>query len=59
MKYSFTKYFGCRAYVDFDRKNRKKIDSKSNKCIFILYGVDDLGYRFLNYEKHKIIRVGM
>lgn len=30
--------------------------TKSKRCIFIRYRVDDLGYRFWDYDNHKIIR---
>ncbi|KAK2996986.1 hypothetical protein RJ639_025946 [Escallonia herrerae] len=37
-------------------EERKKLDSKSQKCVFIGYGGDEYGYRLWDYEHNKIIR---
>ncbi|KAK2978063.1 hypothetical protein RJ640_015701 [Escallonia rubra] len=34
----------------------KKLDSKSQKCVFIRYGVDEYGHRLWDYEHNKIIK---
>ncbi|KAK3005472.1 hypothetical protein RJ639_016338 [Escallonia herrerae] len=34
--------FGCIAYAHIDKEERKKLDSKSQKCVFIGYGDDIL-----------------
>ena len=56
VNYSFLITFGCEAFVHIDIENKTKLESKSKKCTFIGYGVDDFGYRLWNYENHKIIR---
>ena len=56
INYSFLKTFSCEAFVHINKENRIKLDTKSKKCSFIGYGVNDFGYRFYDYEKHKIIR---
>jgi hypothetical protein len=56
VNYSFLKNFGCEAFVHIDKENRTKFESKSKKCTFIGYGVNDFGYRLWDYENNKIIR---
>jgi hypothetical protein len=56
VKYSFLKTFGCEAFVHIDKENRTKLETKSKKCTFIGYGVNDFGYRLWDYENNKIIR---
>lgn len=53
---SHLKVFGCISYVHIDSADRSKLDSKSNKCVFIGYGDEEFGYRFWDYENRKIIR---
>jgi hypothetical protein len=54
--YSFLKSFGCEAFVHIDKENRTKLESKSKKCTFIGYSVNDFGYQLWDYENNKIIR---
>jgi hypothetical protein len=56
VNYSFLKTFGCEAFVHIDKENRTNLESKSKKCTFIGYGVNDFGYRLWDYENIKIIR---
>ena len=56
VNYSFLKTFSCEVFVHIDKENRRKVEEKSKKCTFIEYGVNDFGYRLLDYENHKIIR---
>jgi hypothetical protein len=56
VNYSFLKTFSCEACVHIDKENRTKLESKSKKCTFIGYGVNDFGYRLWDYENNKIIR---
>jgi hypothetical protein len=56
VNYSFLKTFSCEAFVHIDKENRTKLESKSKKCTFIGYGVNDFGYRLWDYENNKIIR---
>ncbi|KAE8692869.1 Detected protein of unknown function [Hibiscus syriacus] len=53
---SHLRMFGCISYVHIDSAERSKLDVKSNKCVFVGYGGDELGYRFWEYENRKIIR---
>jgi hypothetical protein len=50
------KTFGCEAFVHIDKENRTKLATKSKKCTFIGYDVNDFGYRLWDYENKKIIR---
>ena len=52
----FLKTFGCESFVHIFKENRTKLESKSKKCTFIGYGVNDFGYRLWDYENNKIIR---
>jgi hypothetical protein len=51
------KTFGCEAFVHIDKENRTKLESKSKKCTFIGYSVNDFGYRLWDIENKKIIRI--
>ena len=55
VNYLFLKTYGCEAFVHINKENRTNLEAKSKKCTFIGYGVNDFGYRFYDYEKHKII----
>ena len=37
--------FGCQAFVHIPKDERKKLDSKSKKCILMGYGITTKGYR--------------
>jgi hypothetical protein len=54
--YPFLKTFGCETFVHIDKENRTKLETKSKKCTFIGYIVNDFGYHLWDYENHKIIR---
>ncbi|KAK3014803.1 hypothetical protein RJ639_009134 [Escallonia herrerae] len=56
VNYSFLRVFGCIAYDHIDKEERKKLDSKPQKCVFIGYGGDEYGYRLWDYEHNKIIK---
>ena len=49
VKYSFLGTFGCESFVHIDKDDRTKLESKSKKCTFIGYGVDDFGYRLWDF----------
>ena len=49
------KNFGCGCYAHVPKDERKKLDSKSVKCIFLEYGSDVKGYRLYDTEKGKIL----
>jgi len=56
VNYSFLKTFGCESFVHINKENRTKLEAKTKKCTFIGYGVNDFGYHFYDYEKHKMIK---
>nr|KAK3012726.1 hypothetical protein RJ639_009559 [Escallonia herrerae] len=56
VNYSFLRVFRCIAYAHIDKEEMKKLDSKSQKCVFIGYGGDEYGYHLWDYEHNKIIR---
>jgi hypothetical protein len=47
--YSFLRTFGCEAFVHIDKENRTKLETKSKKCTFIGYCVNDFGYHLWDY----------
>ncbi|KAE8697500.1 Retrovirus-related Pol polyprotein from transposon TNT 1-94 [Hibiscus syriacus] len=53
---SHLRVFGCISYVHINSAERSKLDSKSNKCVFVGYGGDEFGYQFWDYENQKIVR---
>ena len=46
--------FGCIAYAHVPKDERKKLDSKSRKCILLGYGAEIKGYR-LYVERPKVL----
>jgi hypothetical protein len=56
VNYSFLKTFGCEAFIHIDKENRTRLETKSMKCTFIGYNVNDFSYCLWDYENHKIIR---
>ena len=46
--------FGCQAFVHIPKDERKKLDSKSRRCIFLGYGVTTKGYRLYDPMKKKV-----
>ena len=49
------KVFGCLAYVHVPNKNIKKLDAKSESCIFIGYSESSKAYRLYYRKTRKII----
>lgn len=47
--------FGCLAYVHIPVQKRKKLDAKSQLCIFVGYSTPTKGYRFYNPETKQWI----
>jgi hypothetical protein len=45
--------FGCIAYSLITSQNRRKLDEKSEKCIFIRYCTQSKGYRLYNVVSGK------
>ena len=47
--------FGCDAYAHVAKDERKKLDSKSRKCIFLGYGEETKDYRLYVSSRSKVI----
>ena len=47
--------FGCTAYSHIPKDERKKLDSKTRKCIFVSYGEVTKGYRLYDPVKQHVI----
>ena len=47
--------FGCDAYMHSPKKKRTKLDSKSERCIFIRYKDGLKGYKIWNTETRKVV----
>ena len=45
----------CAAYCHIPKDNRNKLDSKSQKCVFLGYSENRKGYRLFDIQKQKII----
>jgi hypothetical protein len=51
-KLSFLKIWGCEAFVK--RLMSDMLTLKSDKCIFMGYPMETLGYSFYNHEENKV-----
>ena len=49
------KVFGCEAFLDVPKEKRRKLASKSEKCIFIRYKDGVKGYKLWNPVTRKIV----
>ncbi|KAK4327573.1 hypothetical protein Pmani_001980 [Petrolisthes manimaculis] len=47
--------FGCVCYAHVSKDERRKLDPKSVKCIFLGYGSEVKGYRLFDLEKKRIL----
>ena len=47
--------FGCSAYTHVPKDERKKLDPKAKKCIFLGYGTVRKGYRLYDNKTSKIV----
>lgn len=56
---SHLRIFGCVAYVHVPKKLRKKLDDRSEKCIFIGYSDESKAYRLYNPITKNILSVEM
>ena len=46
--------FGCRAYAQIPKDERKKLNSKSRKCVLLGYGMEMKGYRLYDPQRQKV-----
>ena len=49
------KTFGCAAYAHVPKVERQKLDSMSQKCIFLGYGTETKGYRLYDPEHSAVV----
>ncbi|KAK3725314.1 hypothetical protein QZH41_002591 [Actinostola sp. cb2023] len=49
------KCFGCTAYAHIPKDERKKLDPKARKCVFLGYGTDTKAYRLFDVERQRVI----
>ena len=49
------KVFGCVAYSHIPKEERKKLDCKAKRCVFLGYGENVKGYRLYNPTNRKIL----
>ena len=47
--------FGCEAYAHIPKDERRKLDSKARKCIFMGYGTETKGYRLYDVNRARVI----
>ncbi len=53
-KVDYLHVFGCIAYAHIPKDERKKLDFKAKKCIFLGYGSETKGYRLYDLKKAKV-----
>ena len=51
---SYFKVFGSMAYAHIPDSNRRKLDPKCVKCIFVGYGETSKGYRLWDFESNRV-----
>ena len=51
---SHFKVFGCTAFAHIPKANRRKLDAKSIKCVFIGYCADHKAYKLFDPSSHKL-----
>ena len=52
---SFLRIFGCSAYAHVPKAERRKLDSKTRKCVLLGYGANRKGYRLYDLERMKVV----
>ena len=52
---SSLRVFGCSAYAHVPKAERRKLDSKTRKCVLLGYGTNQKGYRLYDLERMKVI----
>ena len=56
ISYNHLRVFGYKAFMHVSKDERSKLDTKTRKCIFIVYGHDEFGYRFYDPVEKKLVR---
>ena len=51
---SHLRVFGSKAFAHIPKVDRKKLDPKAMKCIFVGYGTEFKAYKLFNPMTHKI-----
>jgi hypothetical protein len=55
--YGKLRIFGCEAYALLPRDERRELESRSQKCVFLGYGPDgSFGYCLWDPETHQVVR---
>ena len=58
--YNRLRIFGCEAYALVPKDDRRKLESRSRKCIFLGYRPDgSFGYRLWDPETSQVIRIAI
>ena len=52
---SHLRIFGCIVYAHVPKPDRRKLDTKTRKCILLGYGSDQKGYRLYDLERLRVI----
>ena len=47
--------FGCTVYAHIPKDERRKLDSRSKKCVLLGYGTETKGYRLYNPQSSRVI----
>jgi hypothetical protein len=47
--------FGCISYLHVPKDSRKKLDSKTQKCLFLRYDEESKVYRLYDHKRQKIV----
>ena len=56
INYSHIRVFGCKSMVHVPKEQRSKLDGKASPYIFIGYGDEEFGYRFLDPETKRLVQ---
>ena len=56
VSYNHLRVFGYKAFMHVSKDERSKLDAKTKKCIFIVYGHDEFGHRFCDPVEKKFVK---